>query len=98
MVEYSMNKKRLIGIVDKISADENRTRGCLHTEMDNARIQRTTETDELLITEFEQETNERRQWIIACLILNIHQPAEQFFHLHRTFNEHGEDVFSGSHQ
>ena len=89
-----MNEKRLIEIVDKISADENRTRGCLHTEMNDARIQRTTETDELLIAEFEQEKMGRRQWIIACLILNIHQPAERFFHLHRTFNEHGEDVFS----
>ena len=80
-------------IIEQISAAEKRTRGCLKTEMNDARIVLTPEDYELLVAEFEKETNQRRKWVIACIIINYHEDAEMFFHTHRGVDEYGNDIF-----
>ena len=88
-----MTGKSPMEIVDQILVHEKRTRGCLHTEMDKAQIKRTPESDDLLIAEFEKETNLRRKWFIACLIQNIHESANRFFEHHKGFDEYDNHIF-----
>ena len=49
-----MNGKSIMEIIEQISAAEKRTRGCLKTEMNDARIVLTPEDYELLVAEFEK--------------------------------------------
>jgi hypothetical protein len=88
-----MDGKSLIEIIDEISADEKRTRGCLDTQIHDARIEGMGEIDEFLIAEFEKETNLRRKWVIALVIRNYHPPAEVFAGAHTHDDGDGNQIF-----
>ena len=84
----------LMEVIDRIVQDEDRSIGCLFTQISNENIEINDDCQEFLKSEYDKEESPtRRKWVLSQLIRNRYPPVDDFAFKHTTYDEDYNQIY-----
>lgn len=84
----------LMEVIDRITQDEDRSRGCLYTQIGDENINLNDDCVEFLKSEYDKEESPtRRKWVLSQLIRNRYSPADDFAFNHTIYDEDNRQIY-----